>query len=134
MRSGRSGTSLFLIELMIMLCVFVTASAIDMLMLVKANNMSIQSADLDRAVECAASAAESYKKTGSGVAAGMEYTNGSWTEYYDRDWNPTDSESIYTVAMTIGSGAAEITVTKGGNRIYTLSARAAKYGAGSSPA
>lgn len=134
MRAGRSGVSLFLIELVVMLCVFVTAAAIDTLMLVKAHNMSLQSADLDRAAECAVSAAECYKKTGSGAAAGMEYTDGTWTEYYDRDWNPTDAGSVYTVAMTIGGGKAEIAVTKGADRIYTLTAKAAKFGTGSSPA
>ena len=134
MRTGRSGVSLFLIELVVMLSVFVTAAAIDTLMLVKANNMSVQSADLDRAVECAVSAAECYKKTGSGAAAGMKYTDGSWIEYYDRDWNPTDSGGVCTVAMTIRGGTAEITVAKGRNRIYTLTAKAAKFETGSSPA
>jgi hypothetical protein len=122
-----SGVSLFLMELIIMLCVFVTAAAIDTLMLVKASNMSVQSSDLDRAVECAVSAADSYKKTGGGKDIGMTGSSGSWSISYGRDWQPVSGGGTYVMTMDTGSDGAEINVSKQGKSIYSLSVREAQY-------
>ena len=122
-----SGTSLFLIELVIMLCVFVTAAAMDTLMLVKAGNLSAGSADLDRAVEYAVSAAECYKKTGGGAGIGMTDSSGVWTASYGDDWQPAPSGGKYTMTKTVGADGAEINVTKAGESIYSLTAAEARY-------
>jgi len=123
-----SGVSLFLIELVIMLTVFVTAAAIDTLMLVKSNNLSRASSELDRAVECAVSAAESYKATGGGAAAGMTDAGGTWTAYYDSLWNPAEKPGAkYTMTMTESGGSADIDVENGGGSIYSLTVKAADY-------
>ena len=127
MRASRSGVSLFLIELVIMLCVFVTAAAIDTLMLVRADNMARQSADLNRAVECAVSAAECYKKTGGGEAAGLTEDGGVWTAYYDKNWAPEAAAGAYALSMTVADGSARIEVTRGGEGLYGLTVKAAAY-------
>ena len=125
--SKHSGTSLFLIELVIMLCVFVTAAAIDTLMLVRANNLAAASADLDRAVECAVSAAECYKQTGGGAAIGMTRSGEKWTLLYDEDWEPVKSGGTYELKMAAGDLSADIAVVKGAQEIYSLSVKAAQY-------
>jgi hypothetical protein len=124
--SRHSGISLFLMELVIMLAVFVTVAAIDTLMLVKANNLSRQSENLDRAVEYAVSAAECYRATGGGALAGMTATGGAWTQYFDKNWQSTDeSGAKFAVIMTDTGGGAQVTVNDGGESIYTLSVKAA---------
>ena len=125
-----SGISLFLMELVIMLCVFVAAAAIDTLMLVRADNTASASADLERAVEHAVSAAECYKATGSGQAIGMRDNGGKWEQYYDESWRESPSPAKYAVEMTVFAGKADIQVTKSGKSVYSLSVKGASFGAG----
>ncbi len=124
----RSGASLFLIELVIMLTVFVIAAAVDTLMLVKANNISRESRDLDRAVEYAVSAADSYRATGSGETAGMTGQGDGWAMYFDAGWQAAPAEKgVYSVTLTPAEGGAQVAVKNGQESIYSLYVKAADY-------
>jgi len=116
---NNSGTSLFLIELVIMLTVFMAAAAINVLMLVRSNNMANESQNLDLAIEYAISAADCYKLTGSGEEIQMEKNSTGWEKTYDNG---------LTVYIVDKGDSADIRVNENDCTIYELHVEVAKYG------
>ena len=147
-----SGSSLFLMELILAILFFSVASAVCVQLFARAHTASEQSAALNRAVLAAESAAESFKGADDldeavrlmGVRAGD--TPGVLTAWYDLVWNPcAERDARYRLDILIhgpeGGGSAggslpgrpgglweaEITVgrTAGGasEELYRLNAR-----------
>ena len=114
----RSG--LFAIELLIAVGVFSLCAAICVGLIVRAEVMSRDSADLHRAVTEARSAAECYKAAGGELEetarlTGGEVTAGALFVEYDERWNKLGAGSAGTFELTVrpatGEGYAGATVT-----------------------
>lgn len=147
-----SGSSLFLMELILAILFFSVASAVCVQLFARAHTASEQSAALNRAVLAAESAAEAFKGAAdldeaarlTGAHAGD--APGVLTAWYDRVWNPcAERDARYRLDILIhgpeGGGSAggslpgrpgglweaEITVgrTAGGasEELYRLNAR-----------
>lgn len=122
-----SGVSLFLIELIIMLCVFMIAAGIDAALLSKAGALSRESRELNYAAELCASAAEYYKATGR-EPAGMTKLNGVWSICYDESFTPTPGADEYTLTLSPSEDGADVNFYGGdGENIFSLSVKAAAY-------
>lgn len=99
MRYNRSSSksSLFLIELLIIIAFFSVASVVCVRLFVRSNAISLDSRDLNRAVTLAQSAAEGFKAVdgdGEEVARlidGSVQSGGAVVAYYDRNWQPVDA-------------------------------------------
>lgn len=102
MRAGRGGR-LRLLELIIDLCVFALCAVVCVLLLVRAQRVSVDSRRLTQAVYLAQSAAERWKATGA-VPAGGE----------------TLEDENYLVDITPEGDTARVTVTWRGETVYVL--------------
>ena len=94
-RPTRSG--LFAIELLIAVGVFILCAAICIGLFIRAEVISADSADLNRAVTEAKNVAECYKAAGGDLARAAELCGGTVTQgilwiHYDKDWNRLPGE------------------------------------------
>ena len=103
-----SGSSLFLMELILAILFFSVASAVCVQLFARAHTASEQSAALNRAVLAAESAAEAFKGAAdldeaarlTGAHAGD--APGVLTAWYDRAWNPcAEQDACYRLDIVI---------------------------------
>ena len=119
-----------LFELIIMIGIFAAASAVCLSVFIKADKISKNAEDLDRAVEAAENAAEIIKYTGGDLEAAAELLSGrtrsgSVVVCFDADWNPTDAESSVFRVDAINYegdllGKTDVLVYAGDSLIYEL--------------
>lgn len=122
-----SGSSLFLMELILAILFFSVASAVCVQLFARAHTASEQSAALNRSVLAAESAAEAFKGAADideavrlmGVCAGD--APGVLTAWYDRAWNPcAGQDARYRLDVRIhgpeggGSAGASLSGRPGG--------------------
>lgn len=105
MKSAISRANLFLLELIGNLVIFVLCAAVCVGLILRAHGLSEQSASLTQAVYLAQSTAEALRSGGQAPAA---------PDGYEITVEPEQGES--------GVEKAVITVTRGGEAVYTLSA------------
>lgn len=138
---ANSKSSLFLIELLIVIAFFAIASTVCVQIFAKSHVISTGSRDLNRAVAVAQSAAEGFKATGGDAAELAEILGGSAAEdgsvrvLYDQLWNRvTQFESRDEAARGFllqisswrqeGLSSAHIQVTRGdepgGEEVFSL--------------
>ena len=122
-RPTRSG--LFAIELLVAVGIFTFCAAVCVGIFVRAELMSRDSADLNRAVNAARSAAECYKAAGGDLAKTAELCGGTLSENgvalaFDADWNPAvsapDNGFTLTLSPLLRAGVSEaaLAVTRSG--------------------
>ena len=119
-----------LIELIIMIGIFAAAAAVCLSVFIKADRISQNAEDLDRAVEAAENAAEIIKYTGGDLEAAAKLLSGrtrsgSVVICFDADWNPTDAEgAVFRIdAVNYESeylGKTDVLVYSGDSLIYKL--------------
>ncbi len=99
-----TATGLFMTELLIAVGIFALCAAVCLGLFVKAETVSQDCADQDRAVEAAKSAAAAFRLCGwrgelAEVSGGTE-ENGVVTVCYDEDWRSAGEEAVYTLTLT----------------------------------
>ena len=105
MRSER--TSVLLIELMSMLCVFVICAAVCLSIFSASSNLSKSSEQLNASAILAENAAEQWKSVGGDTERYLELAGGD-TLYYSRDMVRTDKgTAYYTLTLTVADTAAK---------------------------
>lgn len=110
---GRSKSSLFLMELIIAILFFSIASAVCIRLFAVAHLESLQSAQLNRAVFCAQSAADALSAANgdpeqlTGLIGASKTGAGEFSARYDAQCRPTASEAKTAYALNIS--------TSGGN-------------------
>ena len=107
-----SKSSLFLIELIIVILFFSIAAAICVLLFAHARVTSIESGRLTMSVTYSQNAVEALRATG-GNDQGLEQllgvkkkTDGSFVAEYDKDWNLVESNGEYRLTMVVSSDDA----------------------------
>ena len=101
----RSGTTLFLIELMICVGVFAFCAAVCLGIFAWARQMTRKSTDLSAAALAVQSAAECYKAakgdpTVCAALLGADIGPNGLTLYFDETWMPTDAPGTFAVTVT----------------------------------
>jgi len=91
-------------ELLMAVGIFALCAAVCLGLFAKAETVSQDCADQDRAVEAARSAAAAFRLCGwqkelAEVSGGSE-ENGVVTIPYDGDWQPTEGEAAYSLTLT----------------------------------
>ncbi len=99
-----TATGLFMTELLIAVGIFALCAAVCLGLFAKAETVSQDCADQDRAVEAAQSAAAAFRLCGwqeelAEVSGGSE-ENGVVTISYDGEWQPTAADAAYTLTLT----------------------------------
>lgn len=137
MRYNRSSSksSLFLIELLIIIAFFSVASVVCVRLFTQSHAISLQSRDLNRAVTVAQSAAESFKAAEgqpeeiARLLGGRMERSGAVVVYYDENWQladaPEDRGYLLRIHTQIDGrlSVADIEVAEGaedGRQVYTL--------------
>lgn len=107
-RAGRSGASLFLIEMILVIGFFAVAAAVCMRLFSEAHRVSVQSGDLSRAALCAQSAAEAWKACGGdaqrtaqclGGTADGENVTAAYDEALDAA-EPGSEQAVYLLTLS----------------------------------
>ena len=145
----RSKTSLFLMELVLMILFFAVSAAVCMRVFAAAQLRSDRSSDLSNASLQAQSAAECWKRTEGDAAAtaallGGTETDSGMTLYLDGHWQPcTEAEADYMLQLAADGADAEICVlhvdhyndvlgyirsAAAGDAIFALTVKAVPYG------
>ncbi len=115
-----TATGLFMTELLIAVGVFALCAAVCLGLFAKAETVSQDCADQDRAVEAAKSAAAVFRMCGweddlLELSGGSE-ENGTVTIHYDGDWQPAGEDIAYSLTLTPVEGKpcqeAELRVTR----------------------
>ena len=119
-RPTRSG--LFAIELLIAVGVFIFCAAICLGLFVKAETISADSVDLNRAVNEARSAAECYKAVGGDLEKTAALVGGSvsgdkLTVVYDSDWNVLQGAVQVSYTLELDSKSSKVSVTSGSEEL-----------------
>ena len=119
-----------LFELIIMIGIFAAASAVCLSVFIKADRVSQNAKNLDRAVEAAENAAEIIKYTRGDLEAAAELLSGktqsgSVVVCFDENWDPTDAENAAFRVDAINYegdllGKTDILVYSGKDLIYEL--------------
>jgi len=114
-RNRRTGTGLFLTELLAAVLIFSLAAGVSMRIFAFARARADDSRDLSGAVLAAESAAEEWKAGGGTLP----------TVYYDKSWQPCAAEKAsFTLTMTEGDDhTARFEIAGGGRTVYALTAR-----------
>lgn len=130
MSGSRTGTNLFLLELLPAILVFAFAAAVCMQIFAFARNRANESRNLSSAVLAAESAAECWKAADGDLEETARMLdgacgNGGVTVWYERDWMPcAQPQASFRLTLAAdGERAARITVFAGGDVLYTLSVR-----------
>ncbi|MDR0425203.1 MAG: hypothetical protein LBH39_07145 [Clostridiales Family XIII bacterium] len=132
--SGNSSHSrAFFLELVINLVLFMLCAAVCLQVFARAFAKSDESSVLAQATLRAQSIAEAFKASGGDLGFVMDTVGGEATAeglvlYYDDGWALTSAESaVYTVDCRVDLGSApasaEITASKGGERIFGITAK-----------
>ena len=128
----RSKTSLFLIELILMLLFFALSAAICMRVFAFAQSTSDYSRNLSIATTRAQSAAECFKAadgdmsrvasllSGKAMPEGSRFDDGV-TVSFDSNWAVSEGASAYTLSLMRTGGEAEIVVRQGSNEVPLFS-------------
>ena len=131
MRRANSRAALFLGEVVLALLIFALSSAVCIGLLFRAYRISEASSELNQAVFCAQSAAETFKADAGFRDLLMQSSPGSYDTYYDESWQPADKQNavyIRSVALRAETGPlllfADISVKKGLAEIYAVSTAA----------
>ena len=134
---AKSKSSLFLLELLIMIGFFAVASVVCINLFVQAHLRSIGSRDLNRAVIAAQSAAETFKAAGGDSRRAAEILGGflggsdEVVLYYDSRWQPAAAieERGYTLRMFTSFDGdlmiadIEVVNVRSGQEIFSLQAK-----------
>jgi hypothetical protein len=133
MRRAHSRSALFLGEVVLALLIFALSSAVCVGLLFRAYQISEASGDLNQAVFCAQSAAESFKADHEFRELVKQVPAGNYEVYYDGDWQPADKQSavfVQNMALRHETGVlyADISMRKGSTLIYELTASAYEEG------
>ncbi len=126
-------SSLFLLELIIVLLFFSFCTAVCINLFVKAKIASTQSYDLNNSVLAAQNAVECFKATDADAKEiasllGGTQNNNTVSITYDKNWNVTKkSDYIYKLTFTINPVqeniiSADLTIVKDTTTLYSLSA------------
>jgi len=129
MRSSKS--SLFLLELMIVILVFAISAAVCVSLFVAGARKSAESFDASRAAQEAGNVAEAWRAAKGELSSVQRLCGGTLTAeglllFYDEDWNPTeDSAANRRLTLAAGTEAegllfAEITVLRGEDALIAL--------------
>ena len=116
MKQKNGSTSLFLIELVLVILIFSLCAAVTMKAFATAKMMTQASDELSSAVTAAQSAAECYKASNGNLAAAAEILNGTvkgqeMTVYYSSDWLPAGENADYMLLLSQAeNGKASISV------------------------
>ncbi len=131
MNNTRSKTSLFLIEMMLMVLVFALCSAVCVRIFAYSQQLSRDSRNLSNACIVAQSAASCYKVERGDIERTIEAIGGkaSGTNrcYYDGDWRHASPDAaVFVLAINESGGVAEIDIRKinADKAIYTLTTKA----------
>ncbi len=128
-RRSSSRTSLFLMELILVIFFFAVCSAVSLQVFAAARVMSERSAALSSAVLQAQSAAEVYQAAGGNLDHATDLLDGEQVQnglivYYDKTWLPTNkSAARYQLTLTaLQAYTADIAVCDNldGGVLYTL--------------
>lgn len=121
----KSKIPLLLMEQMVMLLVFALSAALCLQAFVLSNSMSKRSDERDRAVTLVQDIAETVRHNGGAAKAaeilGAEYADGTFSLYYDEDWQPDGTAYVLKVeemsghGIVPGLGMARVSVETGGN-------------------
>jgi len=99
-----TATGLFMIELLLAVGIFALCAAVCLGLFAKAETVSQDCADQDRAVEAAKSAAAVFRLWGwqeeLAEASGGSEEDGVVTICYNGDWQPAEGEAAYTLTLT----------------------------------
>lgn len=126
---ARSRSSLFLLELIVVLLLFALASTVCVRLFAQAKLTSRQSADTTMAVLQAQQAAERLKAGGEDALAaqGAVCEGGRWTLGFDAAWQPVGdaAQAVYQLRVTPeplkGATRYALELTRGGEPLYQLS-------------
>lgn len=129
-----SGTALFLMEMIAVVCFFILCASICILVFVRANNLSRLAKDTNRACLAAESVAEVWKAEeteGLKSRLGMMDQGEDGVIYWDSRWNPTEDENkaeYKALVVLTEEGRVEeasITVLRlgDGTELFTLTAK-----------
>lgn len=124
---NKSKTPLFLTEALIMLLVFSLVSAVCMRLFAAAREECRESRDLTRAASWAAAVADCYQSCGGALerTCGLleaQEKDGRLELGFDRSWEPGGEE--YLLTLTPLQERAEISVSRGGEVLFTLETKA----------
>lgn len=129
MRSSPSRTSLFLMELILVILCFTVSAAICLRVFVSAKSTADRSRDLSAAVLAAENAAECWKASEGDLVecAALLHAgeNGDGIiQAFDGYWRTTDGSPEYRLLLNAQNGDASISVVDAhGEAIYSLDAR-----------
>ena len=135
MNRSRANSSIFLIELVIVILIFSLCAAITMRVFAGAHQMTRESEALSRGVIAAQSAAECYKAASgdterTAMLAGGVQDGDTVRIYYGSDWSRVQENAAYVVTLVKDSGYAEICVAPllsdggTGQTIYAITVKA----------
>ncbi|MCL1816735.1 MAG: hypothetical protein FWG43_03935 [Clostridiales bacterium] len=140
MKRANSRSALFLGEVVLSLLIFSLSAAVCVGLMFRAYHISEASRDLNQAVFCAQSAAETFKsqpqldKTAALLGGIMQ--SGHCYVYYNNEWQLSGSKNaVFTMqiipGMDEGIAYADIRLSKGQVPIFELTAAACDEGGGS---
>ena len=135
MNRSRANSSIFLIELALVILIFSVCAAITMRVFAGAHQMTRESEALSRGVIAAQSAAECYKAAAGDPArtaalAGGVRDGGTVRVYYGGDWSHVQADAAYVVTLFKDGGSAEISVAPvlpdggAGETFYSITVKA----------
>lgn len=135
MNRSRANSSIFLIELAIVILIFSLCAAITMRVFAGAHQMTRESEALGRGVIAAQSLAECYKAASGDPAQTAALSGGAQDGntvrvYYGGDWSRVQADAAYVVTLFKDGGYAEISVAPvlpdggAGETIYTITVKA----------
>ena len=133
---ARSKTSLFLIEMILMVLFFSLSAAVCMQFFASAQTTSQNSRDLNNAVLYAQSAAECYKAANGDPAQTASLLNCPVPEaaeaillFFDSKWNPVPETGVFSLILQSVNGTADIRVIKNGveEPLFSLTVKAVGY-------
>ena len=140
MKSANPRSALFLGEVVLALLIFALSSAVCVGLLFRSYRISETSCELNQAVFCAQSAAETFKSQPDleilAALLGGELQSGQCYVYYNGDWRQTAGpDAVYTLLITPrleeGVVYAKISLSDRAGSIFELTASAYEEGEGS---
>lgn len=135
MNRSRANSSIFLIELAVVILIFSVCAAITMRVFAGAHQMTRESEALSRGVIAAQSVAECYKAADGDPAQTAAFSGGvqdgdTVRVYYSGGWSRVQEDAAYVVTLFKDGGYAEISIAPvlpyggAGATIYTITVKA----------
>ena len=131
---SRSGSRLFLLEMIFVLFFFAITGTVCIQLFVRARQIRQETADLNRAVILTESAADAFRSTdGRAAAVGACFPGSFWTEGGAEEiLTIPDGDCCLTAVITQASGTslrkASLVYSRGSSRIYELAVESDKGG------